>query len=156
VRAKVDGKVTTYFEWLGAGLYSPDLRQAAMHGGQFYFEHLYYGVDEDNFYLRLDFRGNALDELVTSRAEAHVKLGGGAAPPVEMMFHLRRGETFTPAPGIEAATGRIFELRASLATLGLRGAVQLLFQVVLVQDGLPVDLLPAQGWLQVSRAEPAA
>ena len=35
IRATIDGEVTSYFEWLGAGLYRVDNRSGAMHGQRF-------------------------------------------------------------------------------------------------------------------------
>ena len=32
LKVKVDGRESTYFEWMGAGLYSADRRSSAMHG----------------------------------------------------------------------------------------------------------------------------
>jgi alpha-amylase/alpha-mannosidase (GH57 family) len=157
LRPRIDGRVTTYFEWLGAGLYCPDQRTASMHGRRFYFEQAHYGVDERNFYLRLDFLPGALAALKQSRAEVHVKLGGGAVPPVELVARLREDAVrLAPAVGVEVAVDRIFELRAGLQTLGLLGAIRLQFQGVLVVDGLPVDVIPAAGWLDVETAEPGS
>jgi alpha-amylase/alpha-mannosidase (GH57 family) len=152
IHPKIDGRVTTYFEWMGAGLYSADLTTSAMHGRRFYFAQMHYGCDADNFYLRLDFLPGVLDTLTKSKSELHVRVGGGAAPPVELTAHLKEGERNHGA--VDVCLGRIFEMRASLGSLGLRGAVHLQFQVVLVEDGLPMDVAPAEGWLEMEMAEP--
>jgi len=51
----IDGEVTSYFEWVGAGRYHPDNRSGAMHSGEPKVRDVYYGADSDNLYLRLDF-----------------------------------------------------------------------------------------------------
>ena len=51
----IDGQVTSYFEWLGAGLYRADARQGAMHGRQFLVREVHYGTDGASAFLRLDF-----------------------------------------------------------------------------------------------------
>jgi alpha-amylase/alpha-mannosidase (GH57 family) len=51
----IDGEVTSYFEWIGAGRFQPDNRSGAMHSGEPQIRDVYYGVDNDNLYLRLDF-----------------------------------------------------------------------------------------------------
>jgi alpha-amylase/alpha-mannosidase (GH57 family) len=51
----IDGLVTSYFEWAGAGRYQPDNRSGAMHSGEPRIRDVYYGMDNDNLYLRLDF-----------------------------------------------------------------------------------------------------
>ena len=59
VKAKVDGEVTSYFEWLGAGVYRVDHRSGAMHGQRFFVQELRYGSDGQSLYLRLDFVENS-------------------------------------------------------------------------------------------------
>jgi alpha-amylase/alpha-mannosidase (GH57 family) len=51
----IDGEVTSYFEWMGAGRYQPDNRSGAMHSGEPRLRDIFYGADSDNLYLRLDF-----------------------------------------------------------------------------------------------------
>ncbi len=152
IHPAIDGRVTTYFEWMGAGQYAADQTTSAMHGRRFYFGQLFYGLDAESFYLRLDFLPGALDSLIASGSEVHVRLGGGAAPPVELVAQLKPGPFQHDA--MHACVDRIFEMRAWLGTLGLRGAVQIQFQVVLVEDKLPVDVAPTEGWLLVETAEP--
>ncbi len=50
----IDGEVTSYFEWMGAGRYQPDNRSGAMHSDEPKIRDIYYGADGDNLYLRLD------------------------------------------------------------------------------------------------------
>lgn len=60
---QIDGRETTYFEWLGAGIYTPDPRSGALHGGKQYVKELLYGYSEDSIYLRLDFHESVLPVL---------------------------------------------------------------------------------------------
>ncbi len=59
IRATLDGEVTSYFEWLGAGRYRPDLRSGAMHGGSVAAREMFYGCDEAHLYIRLDGAGSS-------------------------------------------------------------------------------------------------
>ena len=54
IHATIDGEVTSYFEWLGAGRYHPDPRSGAMHGGAPPIRDLYYGSDGNYLFVRLD------------------------------------------------------------------------------------------------------
>jgi alpha-amylase/alpha-mannosidase (GH57 family) len=54
IHATVDGEVTSYFEWSGAGRYRPDSRSGAMHGGEPVAREVFYGCDEHYVYVRLD------------------------------------------------------------------------------------------------------
>ena len=55
VRARVDGLVSGYFEWMGAASYTSDQRTSAMHGKQFLLDAVYAGLNEDSVSGRLDF-----------------------------------------------------------------------------------------------------
>ena len=54
LNVKVDGRDTSYFEWLGAGLYSPERRGGSMHGRVFYLHELRYGFEQGRFCVRID------------------------------------------------------------------------------------------------------
>jgi len=55
VTPKLDGKVTTYFEWLGAGVYLTDTANiGTMHRVQNVIQAIYFGFDLKKLYLRID------------------------------------------------------------------------------------------------------
>jgi len=54
IHATIDGEVTSYFEWLGAGRYRPDPRSGAMHGGESPVREILYGTDGPTLYVRVD------------------------------------------------------------------------------------------------------
>jgi hypothetical protein len=87
IHATLDGEVTSFFEWQGAGRYRPDPRSGAMHGGEPALRELFYGTDRDYLYVRLD---------------------GAAAGSFGIEFDNGPVET-------QAAMGRIVELRAPRA-----------------------------------------
>jgi hypothetical protein len=59
------------------------------------------------------------------------------------------------AEGVEAACGRVCEVKVPLAPIGITIGHSLRFQVSLWQAGLPMDALPPQGWIEFSTAEPS-
>ena len=44
IRPNIDGEVTSYFEWLGAGFYRVDERSGSMHGKKFLVREVQYGA----------------------------------------------------------------------------------------------------------------
>jgi alpha-amylase/alpha-mannosidase (GH57 family) len=120
IHATIDGKVTDYFEWMGAGRYHPDPRSGAMHGGTPPLRELFYGSDESNLYVRLDG-------------------ATGAAFAIEI-----EGASVTT----EIAIGEIVELSAPLAARR--------FRVQVSRDGLPVVVLPQNGWIEVPQFDSQA
>jgi hypothetical protein len=89
----LDGQVSSYFEWLQAGVYQVDTRQGAMHGGKLYAERLWWGSDGERLYLRLDPAANADLTSVSVRLEGH-------SQPVEIA-HGRIVECATALNGFE-------------------------------------------------------
>jgi alpha-amylase/alpha-mannosidase (GH57 family) len=145
IRPTIDGEVTSYFEWLGAGLYRVDGRSGAMHGQRFFVHEMYYGSDGQNLYLRLDFVDNSITTLEGTELRVNIETG-------------KESRSFTlqltdQQNGIESAYNRICEVRLPLATTGMpvEGPVKL--QLSLWQGGLPMDALPPQGWIEFSTAE---
>jgi hypothetical protein len=87
IHATIDGELTSYFEWLGAGRYRPDPRSGAMHGGESLAREMFYGTDGKSLYVRLD---------------------GASDGAFSIEFENQSVKT-------EAASGHIVELRAPLA-----------------------------------------
>ncbi len=150
VKATVDGEVSSYFEWLGAGIYRVDNRTGAMHGQRFFVQELRYGSDGNNLYLRLDFVEHLISTLQGTELRISVQpLIHGAEPTVwtvPLTGH---------ADGVDAVCGRVCEVKVSLSPIGISIGHSLRFQLSLWQAGLPMDALPPQGWIELSTAEPS-
>jgi hypothetical protein len=157
LRILVDGRESSYFEWLGSGLYSPERRGGAMHGRIFYLRELRYGFEENRFCIRLDLFAEALAEL--EDPEFRVTLG--AAEELTVVVKLQRGRLsefavekdrvclLNPKGVAEAAFDRILEVSISRADINLKGQKSLRLGVALWHGGLPVDVLPAEGFLEI-------
>ncbi|HTT63482.1 MAG TPA: glycoside hydrolase family 57 protein [Bryobacteraceae bacterium] len=159
----IDGQVTSYFEWIGAGLYQVDGRSGSMHGKKFLIKEVQFGSDGTNFYVRVDFHPGYEGELRgmegrltaespdgkrTSRA-ALVFSGDGVRVKEQALADT------TAASPVECAFSRVLELRISLVALGLTSGSGLKFQFSLWQGGLPMDAVPQQGWLTMRTTDPA-
>ncbi len=71
IRPLIDGQVTSYFEWMGAGRYRVENRSGAMHA-QAPVSDLHYGSDSENFYLRLDIDAGAQFSKIDLRTNTAV------------------------------------------------------------------------------------
>ncbi|MBC7925509.1 MAG: glycoside hydrolase [Bryobacteraceae bacterium] len=149
VKALIDGEVSSYFEWLGAGIYRLDNRSGAMHGQRFFVVELHYGSDGQNLYLRLDFVEGSL--LKQGETEFRVNLLDKTTPHEPVLRAVRLNES---SDGIDCVAGKICELRVSLASAGIPLGHDLKFQLSIWQNGLPMEALPPQGWIEFSTAEP--
>jgi alpha-amylase/alpha-mannosidase (GH57 family) len=165
IRPRIDGEVGSYFEWLGAGIYRVDARSGAMHGKRYLIRELHYGSDGQNLYLRVDFEAHQAEGLSGLEARFSIQAGADAALASSVVARFQEGQV-TPVqlqfarsrPGEswawELAFQKILEARLSLAALGVRAGQSLRLQISLWREGLPVDAIPQQGWIEISTAEP--
>ncbi len=161
LKVKVDGRESSYFEWLGAGLYSPERRSGAMHGRTYHLRELRYGFDETRFFLRLDCFPQAIAEL-----EVHeFRLTIHGVDELAIIAKVERGKLtefsveqshiclLAPKRVVEVAFDKILEVALQKEICDLRGAQRLRVGVALWHGGLPVDVLPAEGYLDVQLGE---
>jgi alpha-amylase/alpha-mannosidase (GH57 family) len=132
VHPRIDGEVTSYFEWMGAGHYRIDTRSGAMHGQRAAVRDLYYGVDESNLYLRLDFSDTPAFSSIELRTEHQT---------ISLLDN----------PAVEWARRKILELRILLAILGAFSDQTLKFQIALANEGIQQDRIPPDGWIEVNK-----
>jgi alpha-amylase/alpha-mannosidase (GH57 family) len=154
IHATIDGEVTSYFEWLGAGQYRVDARSGAMHGKRFLIRSLHYGSDGASLYLRIDFDDKAIRTL--DSAQIRVRIAPAAEPGKVTAAALPvRHDQHGVEDGIEYAFRKVFEARIPLSAIGAGLRQPVRFQISLWNGGLPFDALPQQGWLEASTAEPS-
>jgi hypothetical protein len=164
VKIKVDGRESSYFEWMGAGLYAPERRSGAMHGRSYYLKELRYAFEAERFCLRLDCFEEAMKEL--EKAEFRVTIQAG--DEVALIALLEKGKLgefsleqariclLNPRQSVEVAFDKILEVALKKELLQLRGVHKLRIGVALWHGGLPVDVLPAEGYLDVPLGDESA
>ncbi|HKF24877.1 MAG TPA: glycoside hydrolase family 57 protein [Candidatus Acidoferrum sp.] len=161
LRVDVDGRDSSYFEWLGAALYAPERRSGAMHGRTYYLRELRYGFEAERFCIRLDVFPEALGELdqaefrvsIHAQCEAAVTVKLKKGKMVEFAVEQERLCLLQPAQAAKAEFDTILELAIHKELLDIRGATRLRLGVALWHGGLPVDVLPAEGILDVPLGE---
>jgi alpha-amylase/alpha-mannosidase (GH57 family) len=158
IAPRVDGQVTSYFEWLGAGVYSPDYRSSSMHGGARCLDALYFGHDDRALYLRLDLTEKFLDEYPQfevrvnvdgeSRARIQARIEQGKLGTVQFWQHDEPILVPLATGGeLQVAFHRIFEVRLDYALASLVPGQKTEFQVSLWAEDLPLQVIPPEGWL---------
>ncbi|MGB6823001.1 MAG: glycoside hydrolase family 57 protein [Candidatus Acidiferrales bacterium] len=158
LQVEVDGRVTSYFEWLGAGYYAAQRQDATMHGQVYCIGEIFYGFSADRFYLRVDSLREPFEQLgdcefrFVFEDQSEMKLvarmhnGNVAGLSAE-----RKGTVLEDAPRkISVALGKIIELSIAKELFLLVGQKTLRFSVSLWRNGLPVDVLPPEGFIEVS------
>jgi hypothetical protein len=149
IRPTIDGEVTSYFEWIGAGTYRVDERSGSMHGKKFLVREAQFGSDGRNLFVRLDFHPGHDQEMGVLEARFRIQSRDGSE------------ETLSVAVGshgdgrVECALGRIFEARIPFEAVGIAERDGVRFQFSLWEGGLPMDAVPQQGWLEMPTTDPS-
>ena len=150
----IDGRLSSYFEWFGAGSYQPGSEQGAMHRSERALEMLHFGFNEESLFLRFDF--------TPRRSLAHTALS--------ILFYEPRGFvlktrplardralefTITTPGGIELkrdtiALGEILEWEIPLLDLTLKPHAPVAFRVRVLQEGIETELYPDAGAIQLA------
>jgi alpha-amylase/alpha-mannosidase (GH57 family) len=157
----VDGRETSYFEWLGAGLYATESAGTTMHGRSLIFGDLHYGFGPEHLFLRVDPSAEAMAEM----QEFQVRLTFWDTRETRVTLTAHKGVFAKPVveqgglcsleaqKHVECAYGKILEVSVSRDVFDLRGRKELLLSVALWRGGLPVDALPLEGMLNVALGE---
>jgi alpha-amylase/alpha-mannosidase (GH57 family) len=132
----IDGEVTSYFEWMGAGHYKVDTRSGSMHADRAPVRDLYYGVDESNLYLRVDFNQTTAFTSIELRTQEHI------------VSLLNNGNVLS-------AQRKILEVRIPFNVLGTSRNQPLKFKIAFEKDGIPVEVVPPERWIEVFCGESA-
>jgi hypothetical protein len=181
VRARVDGLVSGYFEWMGAASYTSDQRTMAMHGKQFLLDAVYAGVDADSVSGRLDFCHGVPEEAYRLVVNLEVRRDEGDRKAPLSSYRLTvdaQGKTLqrwvltngeerhnlasfaadtgdSPAYGAEVALAEIFEFRLPFELIGAHQGSRIRLRFSIWREHLPVDSLPLEGWIDLF-AQPEA
>jgi alpha-amylase/alpha-mannosidase (GH57 family) len=93
IHIMLDGEITSYFEWMGAGRYRPDPRSGAMHGGAPPVWEMFYGCDGESVAVRLDGAQTGLKievEFETGVVPAEIVVGRVTELRVPLAGHRMR------------------------------------------------------------------
>jgi len=153
IRPTVDGRVTDYFEWLGAGTTPAEPASAALAAGGGGIRSLHYGANEEALAFRVDPQQIPFWETVPA-ASLVVTVISPHRSGVIIPLPSRQGEHLQaeePVPeGIEVACGRILEAQVPLGTLGLAPGQQVEFTVSLLdRTGHSIATFPPEGALEL-------
>ena len=148
----IDGEVTSYFEWIGAGSYRVDERSGSMHGKKVVVREVYYGSDGRHLFLRIDFHPGHEQDLAGSEVRFVVQpVDGGDQSRFVVQLS---PDGVKPPDGVECAFGRVFEAKVPLASVHIPERGGLRFQFSLWQGSVPLEAIPQQGWLRMPTTNP--
>jgi hypothetical protein len=151
IQPVIDGEVTSYFEWLGAGLYQVDERSGSMHGKKFLVKEVLFGSDGERLYVRVDFRPGVEADLAGMEARVAVQ-SLESTPPYHVTIRFQNGQACT-GDAVKCAYRHVLETCFDLEAIGVKPGAGVRFQLSLWSAGLPVDAVPQQGWLEMTTTD---
>ena len=138
----INGIVDSYFEWLGAGVYQVDQRSGSMHGKKALVKAVRYGAGAEVVYLRIDFEQDPAT-LRGLQVIAEVTGKNGVAPR-KLTVALELGQAVIMGGTGDAAYHSILEIAIPAE------ADQNRVRVSFWQDGLPIQAVPPQDYLEIT------
>jgi hypothetical protein len=153
----VDGRESSFFEWLGAGLYSADRHSSTQNGQSHVLHELHYGFGEHFFYMRVD----AFPEFLPKLQDCEFRIMVCGRDELRLMILIEQGRLvgwlldaedvciLGPHELVEAAFEKILEVAIGRRLFTLAGQTSLALKVELWQCGLAVDSLPVEICVEV-------
>jgi alpha-amylase/alpha-mannosidase (GH57 family) len=153
LKPTIDGRLTSYFEWLAGGIVDTSPVAGAMHAGDrppALVRTLLFGCDAEHLYVRIDLttraaaaidRGVRCHLTFTSPADRRVVIAPGHQPPGMLTRKGTNGRWEDVNP-VDAAVDDIVEISVPFADLGLARNDQFAFFVSLVDAGAELERHP--------------
>ncbi|MBN2056638.1 glycoside hydrolase [bacterium] len=143
VHPQLTGKLGSYFEWLYAGTFEEEQRFGAIHPSQpKLINKVFFGFDEETFYLRLDPGKQDVPEKRVIEGSLRIIFAGPTETSVEFTMS-GPGELIPTASGeTKGVRGRyreIFEIAVSFAAMKVRAGDEVKFHIILNLKG---------GWME--------
>ncbi|MGD0089530.1 MAG: glycoside hydrolase family 57 protein, partial [Planctomycetota bacterium] len=172
LRVKVDGRCTSYFEWLPAGRYRADKEGGVMAAAQKpLLEQIFFGYEERNLCVRIDLYEKLVRPQPAKSGKTVLRQPGVASVALrftDLSDALLEGQgrtlTIDPADAshlsfagaweksgpktVEAAWDDILEVKIPFAAIGAREGQELSFYVVVTSPGGTVERFPRTCALQ--------
>ena len=161
LEVEITGSESSYFEWLGAGIYTTSRQGGAMHGRLYALAEFLYGFGKDRMFLRVDPFSEAVESM--KEFQLRVTIWGSKETRITLRVENRRLTgviveragicLLDPKQFVKAAYDKIIEISIARGLFELSDRRELLLSVALWSGGLPVDVLPVEGMLSIALGE---
>ena len=151
IEPEIDGVLSSYFEWMGAGFYQPGSEQSAMYRSERLLDGIWFGFGVESLYLRFDFLkwdGASLKVVFYEPRGFILKAGPFGADGASEF-------TLTTPGGVELrrasiAARDIVEWEVPLLDLALKPGSPVAFQVRVMAGGIETEKYPEAAAIQLN------
>ncbi len=155
---KIDGKVTSYFEWLDAGRFNLEKMGGSMHKAESIFKNLYYGFNKQSFFIRLDSR-IPIQNIENLKIHIHI-LNPKRIKIVSEDFN--QAEIFTQqndswikkAVLDSISLCEIFEIELPFEAIEISHEEDICFFIEILKNGFVIERAPFTGFIKVRVPHP--
>ncbi len=147
IHPSIDGRETSYFEWLYAGKIELRKQYAAMHRGGQAVSTIAYGSDGQQLYCRFDFH----QDMLASYAPWSLLLEVGPQAQVRVTSH-PRVQASVDSQELPCAMEQVLELAIPLSLLRIPQGRRCRFALSVLKDAQVVERYPEQGVFELTIA----
>ncbi len=149
----LDGRMTTFYEWLSAGWFPANGPEGAMSGCESLISDVYYGFDLDSIYFRFDFV-KCEEPIELSMWSLSIFFQNSETYRVDVsldksdnyiMLRKVKDKWIRRSRKNDIAVNKIIELGISFKDLNLRSGDRSFFTVIVYENGLEYERLPRTG-----------
>ena len=138
----VDGRVTNYFDWMGAGFVEGKGRGAAMHESAALIKGLYYGFNECSLFLRMDL-GKA---FIADMEEVSFEISLLLKETHKIVYRIR-GEVLESTLPVKAVFSDVLEVEVEFDDLHAKKGDKITLWTSLKINDMVADRVPKRGYL---------
>jgi alpha-amylase/alpha-mannosidase (GH57 family) len=141
---RIDGKVTSYFDWIGSGFTEGKGHGVAMHDTVALIKGCYYGFNENSLFLRADIDRNFIENMDDVSFEINII----AHSPFKVIYRVKGAARETSLP-VSLAFSDILEMECPLNALEMKTGEKINVWLSLKIKDMLVDRLPKRGYISV-------
>jgi len=149
----IDGRVTSYFEWLGAGQIRADQDFTTMHGSTRLVDEILFGFDEKSVYLRIALveRLSEMSEkdlefkIQLNRLRLRIKINTLNLGQIQVLLADSGVENEFGADGYLIKAADIVEMKINREKITPNRDEEIRLKVIALRDQMPIDVIPAAG-----------
>jgi hypothetical protein len=149
----LDGRITDFFEWMGAGVCEAAAGQGTMHRGAGPVRRVAFGSDGTALFVRVDPERDSVSGMLADIQEGILRVELAAPRRASLALALRRdglARLHEEDAGVDWAAGPVLEAR-----FPLEGVAPCDLFVSVESSGGPLQRLPADGMIRVEPDRPA-
>jgi alpha-amylase/alpha-mannosidase (GH57 family) len=140
----IDGRVTNYFDWMGAGFIEGKGHGTAMHETRAIIKGCYYGFNERSLFLRVDVSQSFIPDMKDVSFEICLLMKKTHKVVYRVKDHVVEGELPT-----RMAFSEVLEMETPFDAFGARRGDRITIWISLKVKEMIVDRIPKRGYLTV-------